>query len=228
MKLKSYNWALEGLAALILLAGFVVMFMYREDLPNLIIQLIGLGVLFFTIMRIKPILASRNEKDYVIIMVLEFLVALFAGIMMLFFVETVNTSEIVSFARLTGAVFYVRGIVHFYTTAKRYELHDMVSFVVHIVFLSLGFLFLINNSDLLSRFVWVIYFLTLVLSGYFGYRSFNGYKNFRLQKENNLKMQDYLSGEKNKKKEPVIEDPKQVEIDKIEEPKEDRPHVDVN
>jgi hypothetical protein len=221
MKLKNYSWALEGLAALILLAGFIVMFMYRNELPDLIINLIGLGVLFFTVMRIKPILASRNEKDYVIIMVLEFLVTLFAGIMMLFFVDIVNTSKLVSFARLTGAVFYVRGIVHFYTTAKRYELHDMVSFIVHIVFISLGFLFLVNNSDLLNSFVWVIYFLTLVLSGYFGYRSFNGYRGFRLQKENNLKIQDYLTGEK----EPVIEDPKQVEIEKIDEPQEDRPTI---
>ena len=229
MKLKTYGWALEGLAALVIFVGLIIMLTQKEDLSALVIQAVGLGILFFTIMRIKPIVSSRNEKDFVIIMVLELVLTIVVGIIMLFFSTTVEGSKIISFSRLTGVVLYTRGIVHFYTTAKRYELHDIVAFIVHVLFISFGFLFLFNALEA-NYVVWVIYALSFLLVAFFSYRSYNGYSQFRTQKENELKMQDYV--EKDKKKEKVIEDPKNIndEINPkiIDEKDEERPHVDVN
>lgn len=227
MKLKNYSWVLEGITAIILLAAVVVMFIRQDELNALVIQLIGIGVLFFTVMRIKPILASRNEKDFVIIMVLEFVLSLVVGFVMLFLAQKVLTSDIYSFSRLTGVVIYTRGIVHFYTTTKRYELNDMVSFIANILLISFGFLFLFNTLKE-TYVVWIIYALSFLLIGYFSYRSFNGYSRFRLQKMNELKLQNYSE----KKKQPKVEDPKQIE-EKINpkvynEPEEERPTVDVN
>lgn len=233
MKFKDYSWALEGVAALVLLIGFVTMLITgTENLSNIVVQVIGLGILFFTLIRIRPILASRNDKDYIIIMLLEILIDITAGIMMLGFSDFVLSDKFFTFSRLTGAVFYIRGICHFYTTAKRYELHDLISFVVHILFISFGFLFLALGKLEAKDIVYAIYALTILLIGYFSYRSYKGYGHFRIQKGNKLKMTDYLEKDKPKEKEDVLEDPKSIEDQinpkKIDEPEKERPSVDIN
>jgi len=241
LKLKDYNWVLDGLAALVLLVGFVTMFIVgNETISELVIRVVGLAILFFTAMRIKPIIAFRNEKDYLLIMFTEMLINLIVGVIMLFFATFVATSDIFTFSRLTGIVLYIRGICHFYTTSKRYELHDIIGFIVHILFISFGFLFLFSNA-IEDKFVVAIYLLTILLSGYFGYRSFKGYRNFRVLKENQLKVNNYVDDKKHK--EEVVEDPKHIEEKRnpkiIEEPQniqdpiiedkdEDRPSIDVN
>lgn len=229
MKLKAYNWVLEGLGALVILVGVIIMIIQgMEEVSKLVVQVVGLGVLFFTLMRIKPILESRNEKDYIIIMVLEFIITLVIAFVMLLMADKVSQEDkFINFSRLTGTVLYLRGIIHFYTTSKRYELHDLVAFFVNVLFISFGFLFLFNALKA-NYIVWVIYVLSFLLVGFFTYRSYNGYRNFRLQKENALKMQNYLE----KQKEEVIDDPKRIEDEihpeVIEEPKEERPSINVN
>lgn len=230
MKLKAYNWVLEGLAALVILVGVVTMLIVgQETMGLMVIRVVGLGVLFFTLMRVKPILASRDDKDYLIIMLLELLVTLVVGAVLLFMAEKIESNEKwLTFSQLTGIVFYIRGIIHFYTTSKRYELHDLVGFFVNVLLISFGFLFLFNTLEV-NTIVWIIYGLSFVLTGYLAYRSWNGYGRFRLEKENKLKLQDFV--EKDKKKEKVVEDPKSIddEINPviIDEPKDDRPHIDV-
>lgn len=239
IKLKDYNWALEGLASLILLIAFVMMLINLNDVGVLIIRVTGLGVLFFTLIRIKPILASRNEKDYVIVMFSELIIDLAVGCLLLFASDTVNGHDIIGFGRLLGLVLFVRGVSHFWTTAKRYELHDIISFVMHVIFISVGAVFLyIQDKSLNDKVVILLLILSILLSMYFGYRTYKGYNHYRIQKTNALKMGDYLE----KKEEEVIEDPKSIEekinpktIDepkkekKIEEPNDDnRPSIDIN
>jgi len=230
IKFKDYNWVLEGLAALLLLVAFILMVLNIPEVEEIVIQLTGLGVLFFTLMRIKPILSSRNEKDYVIVMFSEIIIGIIVGILLLSVTDTIKTSDWISFNRLIGLVLFVRGVSHFWTTAKRYELHDMISFIMHVIFISVGSVFLyLTNADLNKKVVIVLIILAILLSIYSGYRSYNGYNRYRIQKGNALKMGDYLE----KKDEKVIEDPKSIE-EKInpkiiEEPaEEDRPSVDVN
>lgn len=234
LKFKDYSWALEGVTALILLIAFIYMAVAGSDLGTLIIiPFTGLGILFFTLMRIRPIIKSRDEKDYVLVMFSEIIIDVVIGIMMLFFRETVSESNIISFSRLSGIVLFIRGVSHFWTTSKRYELHDFISFVFHILFLSFGFYFLLTNELKEAKIVVAIMILSLLLVGYFSYRSYNGYNNFRIKKENQLKMNDYLDV---KKENEIIDDPK-TNDKKIEEPKEekeieepidDRPSIDVN
>lgn len=228
MKLKAYRWALEGITALVLLVGTITMIIVgTEEISKLIVQVIGLGFLFFTLIRIRPIIASRNEKDYLIIMLIEILVSFVVGIMLLFFSDWVQeNTKFFTFSQLTGIVFYIRGIVHFYTTSKRYELHDIFSFIVHILLLSFGFLFLFNTLEV-EKIVYILYVLSFLLVGYFGYRTYTGYNRYRIEKTNQLKMQDYM--EKKEEKSDTIEDPvsidEQIQPKIIEEPEENRPEV---
>ncbi|QVK18960.1 hypothetical protein KHQ81_04410 [Mycoplasmatota bacterium] len=231
IKLKDYNWVLEGLSSLVLLVAFILMIVHgTKEVGLLVIQFTGLGVLFFTLMRIKPILSSRDEKDYVLVMFVELLIAVIVGVILLFFPESAKDSKsIISFSRLIGLVLFVRGICHFWTTAKRYELHDIISFIMHIVFISFGFLYLYTNSLKQGKIVIALMILSILLSIYFGYRSYNGYNRYRIQKGNIQKMGDYL-GKKNEK---VIEDPKTIEEkinpEIIDEPIDDnRPSADIN
>lgn len=230
MKINVYRWALEGLAALVLLVGTITMIITGVDeIQKFIVQVIGIGILFFTIIRIKPLIAARNEKDYLIIMLLEILVDLVVGSILLFGAEWVNGrsgEKFFTFSQFTGIVFYIRGIVHFYTTSKRYELHDLFSFIVNILMISFGFLFLFNTLEL-KTIVYILYVLSFILIGYFSYRTYNGYNRFRIEKTNRLKMQDYL--EKEEKDPETIEDPVSIEEEIhpkiIEEPEEERPEV---
>jgi phosphoglycerol transferase MdoB-like AlkP superfamily enzyme len=232
IKFKDYHWVLDGLAALLLIVAFIMMIINStEEIGKIIIQLTGVAVLFFTLMRIKPIISSRNNKDYVIVMFGEMLITLIVGAILLFSPNTVRESSIISFSRLIGIVLFMRGVAHFWTTSKRYELHDIISFIVHIMFISFGFLFLYSNNLKEQRIVITLIILSLLLSLFFGYRSYRGYNNYRTQKGNLLKMGDYL--EKKEKEEKVIEDPKSIdeEINPkiIDEPNdENRPSIDVN
>ena len=232
IKFKDYHWVLDGLAALLLIVAFIMMIINStEEIGKIIIQLTGVAVLFFTLMRIKPIISSRNNKDYVIVMFGEMLITLIVGAILLFSPNTVRESSIISFSRLIGIVLFMRGVAHFWTTSKRYELHDIISFIVHIMFISFGFLFLYSNNLKEQRIVITLIILSLLLSLFFGYRSYRGYNNYRTQKGNLLKMGDYL--EKKEKEEKVIEDPKSIdeEINPkiIDEPNdENRPSIDIN
>jgi hypothetical protein len=232
IKFKDYHWVLDGLAALLLIVAFIMMIINStEEIGKIIIQLTGVAVLFFTLMRIKPIISSRNNKDYVIVMFGEMLITLIVGAILLFSPNTVRESSIISFSRLIGIVLFMRGVAHFWTTSKRYELHDIISFIVHIMFISFGFLFLYSNNLKEQKIVIALIILSLLLSLFFGYRSYRGYNNYRTQKGNLLKMGDYL--EKKEKEEKVIEDPKSIdeEINPkiIDEPNdENRPSIDVN
>ncbi|MDF2699511.1 MAG: hypothetical protein K0Q49_1067 [Haloplasmataceae bacterium] len=231
MKLKDYNWALEGLAALILFVAFILMWIRMDEVSDIVVKLTGLGILFFTFVRIVPIIKSRNDKDYVLVMFTEMLVSLIAGVLMLFLTDNVvsASNNLYSFSRLSGIVLFLRGVSHFWTTSKRYELHDIVSFIVHVVFLSFGFLFLWNNNLQGKSIVIVVMILSIFLSGYFGYRTFKGYNTYRIQKMNALKVNDYLVKKEDKT---INVDPTHIEgkinPKKIEEPKEERPKVDVN
>ena len=232
IKFKDYHWVLDGLAALLLIVAFIMMIINStEEIGKIIIQLTGVAVLFFTLMRIKPIISSRNNKDYVIVMFGEMLITLIVGAILLFSPNTVRESSIISFSRLIGIVLFMRGVAHFWTTSKRYELHDIISFIVHIMFISFGFLFLYSNNLKEQKIVIALIILSLLLSLFFGYRSYRGYNNYRTQKGNLMKLGDYL--EKKEKEEKVIEDPKSIdeEINPkiIDEPNdENRPSIDVN
>lgn len=234
IKFKDYNWLIEGLAALVLLISFVLMLIYDTEVALISIRLTGLGILFFTIIRVRPLIVSRDEKDFLLLMFIEFMIDLVVGTMMLFFPEYVTKkgNEIFNFARLIGIVLFVRGITHFYTTAKRYELHDIFAFIFHIIAISFGFLYLWNGDLTIEKIVLALEVLAIILSLYFGYRSYRGYNNYRIQKTNLLKMDDYLNQKQDKPKN-QIEDP--LHIDEkinpkiIEEPSEDdRPSIDIN
>ncbi len=241
IKFKDYTWVLDGLAALLLLVAFIFMIINGADqVGTLVIQFTGLGILFFTLMRVKPIISSRNEKDYVLVMFVEILLDIAVGIMLLAASTYVESSDIFSFSRLLGLALFIRGVCHFWTTSKRYEMHDIISFIVHVVFMSFGFLFLYSNQLDQKNLAYGIIILSILLAVYFTYRSYNGYNHYRIQKGNSLKMGDYL--EKDEKK--VIEDPKTIEEkinpkkieepkpvieEKIEEPNDDnRPSIDIN
>lgn len=230
MKISAYRWALEGLAALVLLVGTIAMIaMGVEEIEQLIVQVVGLGMLFFTVIRIRPIIAARNEKDYLILMLLEILVTLVVGSILLFGTDWVNANDkLFTFSQFTGIVFYIRGIVHFYTTSKRYELHDLFSFVVNILMISFGFLFMFYPSNKLeTTIVYILYCLSFILVGYFSYRTYSGYNRFRIEKTNRLKMQEYINKEEKDPK--TIDDPVSIEEEIhpkiIEEPKEERSEV---
>lgn len=231
IKFKDYNWVLEGLAAILLLVAFILMiFNSTQEVGKIIIQLTGVSILFFTLMRIKPILSYRDNKDYLLVMFAEMLIALLIGLLLLFSPQTVQKDgAILSFSRLVGIILFVRGVSHFWTTSKKYELHDIISFVVHIFFISFGFLFLYSNNLDEKNIVITLIIISLLLSIFFGYRSYRGYNNYRIQKENAMKINEYMD---KKKEKDVIEDPKSIEEEinpkVIEEPEDNRPNIDVN
>ncbi len=229
IKFKDYHWALEGLASLVLLVAFVLMVINGSEVGGLVKILTGVGIVFFTLMRIKPILSSRNEKDYVIVMLTEMIINIIVAVIFIFFTDDIKDEGIFSFSRLLGLILFIRGVSHFWTTSKRYELHDIFSFVVNIFFVSFGFLFVYSDNLKTKNIVLILIILSILLSVFFGYRSYRGYNNYRIQKGNLLKMGDYLA----KNKEDVIEDPKKIEEEInpkiIDEPKdENRPPLDIN
>ncbi|NLG82231.1 MAG: hypothetical protein GX490_06915 [Bacilli bacterium] len=233
IKFKDYFWALDGLGALLMLVAFVLMLIYKDEVNDLVVRLTGIGVLFFTLMRIKPILANRHEKDYLLVMFSEMLIFLVVGALLLFMAPKLleaGDKDIFTYSRLVGLLLWIRGIVHFWTTAKRYELHDVIGFIVNVLFISFGFLFLLTNKLTSEKIALFLIIISLLLVAFFSYRTYNGYNNFRIQKVNALKMQDYL--EKKEEEKEVIEDPKKIEDQinpkVIEEPEEKRPSLDIN
>jgi|GEM_PF-970877 len=233
IKFKDYFWAFDGLGALLMLVAFILMIIYHNQVNDIIIRLTGIGVLFFTLIRIKPILANRNEKDYLLVMFSELLIFLVVGCLLLFMAPKLleaGEKDIFTYSRLVGLLLWIRGIVHFWTTSKRYELHDIIGFIVNVLFISFGFVFLLTNSLTSDKITLFLIIISLLLVVFFSYRTFSGYNSFRIQKTNALKMQDYL--EKKEEDKEVIEDPKKIEDQinpkVIEEPEEKRPSVEVN
>lgn len=232
IKFKDYYWVLEGLAALLLLVAFILMLVYGiEDVGKIVIQFTGVAVLFFTIMRIRPILAYRDNKDYLLVMFGEMLIALIIGLLLLLSPQTVKESTVLSFSRLIGVILFVRGVSHFWTTSKRYELHDIFSFVVHVLFISFGFLYMYSNNLKEKNIVIALIIISILLSLFFGYRSYRGYNNYRIHKQNLMKLGNYINKKKKEKKEDVIDDPKSID-EKInpkiiEEPEKEQPSIDV-
>ncbi len=228
IKFKDYHWVLEGLAALVLLVAFVLMVFNGTEVGSLVKVLTGFGIIFFTLMRIKPIISSRDEKDYVLVMFTEILIDIVIGIILIFFADKVKDEGILSFSRLLGLVLFVRGVSHFWTTAKRYELHDIISFIVHVFFISFGFLFIWSDNLTTKTIVIILMIISILLSIFFTYRSYNGYNNYRIQKQNQMKMGDYLEKEKEDETE-KIDEPEPIVEKKIDEPNDDnRPSVDIN
>ncbi|HEY8363989.1 MAG TPA: hypothetical protein VIK84_00335 [Haloplasmataceae bacterium] len=238
IKLRDYQWVLEALAAILFIVTFILMAIYGDEVRLTVIKLTGVGVLFFTLMRIKPILSSRKEKDYVIVMFSEIIISFVVGIILIFFTDKLQDNNLIMrFSALVGLILFIRGVSHFWTTSKKYELHDIISFVFHVFAMSFGFLFLVTKDTLtIDKVAIFLMIISVLLTFFFGYRSWGGYRNYRIHKLNIQKMGNYL--EKKQEKEKVIEDPVSIE-EKI-NPKEikdpvpneknddDRPSIEIN
>ncbi|ERJ13507.1 hypothetical protein [Haloplasma contractile] len=231
LRFNDYGWVVKGFTSIVLLASFIYMLyiQYTNEAvaESVLTPIIGITILLFTVVRIFPVLRSRSEKDYLLIMYSEILISIVIGALFIALPEFAYNN----FSILLGIILYIRGCVFFFTTTKRYELSDALSFVINILFISFGFAFVFAWNDFTpDSLMYVLIALALIFSVYYGYGTYTGFNNTHLNRQNRLKMDDVLK-KKEKEDDKVIQDPKHIEEKRnpkiIDEPKSDiRPTIE--
>lgn len=192
-KLREYGWVLKGLAAFVLIAASIYMIVTynKEDIvfKENLIRLIGFTILVFALIRLKPILTGEKDRQYIIVMYSELLISVIIGILFL----TIPSIMESVFSYLVGGIMYARGVIYFWTIVKKYDISDMFAFVAHILFISFGFL-LFFKPITIENIITLIIILAILLGLAFGYSTYTGYNNFRLHKDNTIKMNKYKKG----------------------------------
>lgn len=174
--IKKYIWLFEWIsAALILALGLVVGFV-----DGVVLLATGISLIIIGILRIVPLFKTLKDKMMKIINFFEILFNVIVGALMI--VMTINAwnnnTELVLgevFGYLLGFILFVRAVVFFIGTSFKQEHTDVVKFIAHIAFMTLGVWFISRPTDekTLGMFVLVIAILCCL------FIMFDGIKNYR-------------------------------------------------
>ena len=135
--LKNFGWMLKIISAIfILVLAFV--FITRTNTPQLILITVGGIFVLLGLVRVVPLLKTTENKVLRAVFLLEIVIDIGVGAALLVLMNNASFYESPWFGRLTGAVLYLRGIVHLMDIVLFKGKNDIVLFWFHIVLLTAG------------------------------------------------------------------------------------------
>lgn len=175
--LKNFGWMLKIISAIfILVLAFV--FITRSNTPQLILITVGGIFVLLGLVRVIPLLKTTNNKVLRSVFFLEIVLDIGVGVALLVLMNKASFYESPWFGRLTGAVLYLRGIVHLMAIVLFKSKNDLVLFWFHIVLLTAG-VYLVSSGTNVKNVITFIFILAIICALYLGWDGYQGYNNYR-------------------------------------------------
>lgn len=203
---KKYLWLFEFIGvALILTLGIIA---YLNQ--SIFLYVVGFALVILGVFRIVPLLKTTKDNLLKIIYLVEIVLNIGAGIWLV--IEGGKDPYDENLMRyLVGGVLYLRGLIYFFATVIRKEETDYIKFFTHIAFITLGPIIIINNifnQKVLAIIVLVMVILASIFISLSGIKNYKNYRYEQLAKEETRSIKI-----------------KEVEEEKIEDPKPVKPAV---
>jgi hypothetical protein len=175
--LKNFGWMLKIISAIfILVLAFV--FITRTNTPQLILITVGGIFVLLGLVRVVPLLKTTENKVLRAVFLLEIVIDIGVGAALLVLMNNASFYESPWFGRLTGAVLYLRGIVHLMDIVLLKGKNDIVLFWFHIVLLTAG-VYLVSSGTNVKNVITFIFVLAIICALYLGWDGYHGYNNYR-------------------------------------------------
>lgn len=207
-----YGWVLKFLLAAILL-GVGIYMVFADEV---VYAITGISIIIFSLFRVVPLVKSLNKEVLRTINIIEVIFDLLVGAIITYIAfaqgDQLSNQPIWAAIYRYSLVFffYARSLVFFSSLAFFGEKTEVPKFFAHIVTISLGAIIAVLpdfDYELVG-----IFFLIIALIGaiYLGFDGYGGYKKYRaFQLELNEGKSKEKTDEKEKKKQPVIEEPEE-------------------
>lgn len=199
MKIARYKWLLEIIAAaLLLVLGIVVYFEAK-----LVLYITGTLFIFLGIARLIPLLKTTKDKLLKLLFLLEIVIDIAAGAFILLEAQKVDTLGVV-FGYIIGGVLYLRGFMHLYSTAFKNEPNVFLSFLFHIILLSLGVVIFVKgnvDSKLVGYVIVAIIILCVLYLLLKGIKHYRSYRGIILEEQETKRLKKAEKEEKKQKRE---------------------------
>jgi len=197
---KKYLWLFEFLGVAIILAVGIFAFVKQE----IFLYIAGLALIIFGLLRVIPLVKTTKDKLLKIIYSVEIAFNVIAGVLLI--VEAGKDDYSENLMRyLVGAVFYLRGVIYFFSTVIRKESTDYPKFVTHIVLITLGAIVIVTNFFKADKLAWIVLIIAIISAIFIAISGVKNYKNYRyemLAKDETKKIKKQLE-----KEEEIFEDP---------------------
>ncbi len=238
-KIKEYLWVMFGIAGLLLLAAAIVLG-FSKDAQDTLIQvlgvIIGIGIIGFSLFRIRVLHLYKKSNLMLGLHIAEIVLHIVVGLLFIFKIDFMG--DYPWFTLSLSLILYLRGFLFFYGIVYKDILADQVSFFAHLIFISIGAIFLFitipfkNHSKYsITDLKPIVIVMFILLALYFGFKSYKGYVSYKHGKANRLKLNDY--SQKNDSIQDTNEDEnRDINVDEgldiddldkyIEEPEEER------
>ena len=205
---KKYLFVFEWVGAAILI-GVGIFTVLDSSILNVFV---GLILLVFGLLRFLPLLKTTPDKVLKIMYACEILINIGAGVFLVIEggKETSNLNE--WFGYIIGGVLMLRGFVHFFATSLRKEPNDYIKFFSHIGLFVVGNFIVARGGFSSQTLAYIILVLAILSALFIGYSGYKHYRNNR-----------YELRAKEESKKIVVQEEKP--IDKIEDPKIEKPEI---
>lgn len=171
---KKYLWLWEFIgAALILGAGFVAAF-----ISSVVLMIIGCAFIIIGILRVIPLVRTTIDKILKWVYTIEIIINVFAGAALIYLAIT-GQNPINIFGYLIGGILYLRGVIFFYANTLRKESSDRVSFVAHLIFISLGAYIIGTGGFTVTQLGFVLLVLAILSACFIAFSGYGHYRNYR-------------------------------------------------
>lgn len=186
-KVKQYEWVLKGIAAFLLLFAAIYISVQYTEAINMLVVVLGFSIFVFGLMRIKPIFKAIDDKPYKVMLYIELVLGIVVGLIFIF----KSDFAIEHFNKFIGSLLILRGFIYFWAVSRRAEFADYYSFFAHFIFVAVAIPIFFFQKNIARELMWIILLVLYVMSIIYGYLTYKGYNNFRLNKSTRLKLQKH-------------------------------------
>lgn len=189
--LKKYIWLWEMIACAIAISCAIIIVTVKPVLY----LIIGVILAVLGLCRIVPLVKTTDDKALKWINAIELILNILVGGMLIFFGVICNKEGHEklenfinnNFGYFLGGVFYLRGLVYFYTTVMKKEDTKLPLFIIHIILFTLGSFVIgltIKDGFDYDTVKWTLFGIILLAAGFTGYNGIKGYINYRGNEQN--------------------------------------------
>ncbi len=214
--IKDYLFWIKVFASAVLFVFGLFIFFDKELGTKFVVTVSGAAILIFALIRIYPIIKSKQPQEYKTMIVVEIVVNVIIGILLTYVGIThqkgdgnnaFNEFIVEKYRFLLGVVLYARGVIYFVGITFMKSEGTKIKFIVHICLLTIGVVCFARKIEVrdLSLLVAAI---SLLAFGYLALDSGITYNNYhnnkKKEKQVDVSKEDTKSDEVYEKDEPVV------------------------
>jgi len=180
--IKNYGWAIKLVGAA-LLVGLSIFLKIKQD-SGIVEGFIGSVMIIYSMVRLVPFVKTQKSDLIKTINIIEITVGVMMGLVLIIFPLTLDKPIDGLFSYILGSYLIIRGSVHFYSVSHGDEKSDLPLYLFHIAALIVGtYIFTTWGDFTPAVIINVILIFSIGSAAYLSYDGFNGYRQYRYQKQ---------------------------------------------